>query len=129
MFKATAYSSAVTTIIKYTAREPRPYDHNVKNSFPSGHATTAFAFSGFVAAEHGWAWGAPALLMSTFVAYSRINDNQHWLHDVVAGGTIGWVYGWGIAKLNHGKKKKEGEVSVVPIYDHKTAGLSLYREF
>jgi membrane-associated phospholipid phosphatase len=136
MFKATAYASSVTTVLKYAAREPRPYDHKVKNSFPSGHTTTAFAFSGYVAAEHGWAWGVPALLMSTFIGYSRINDNRHWLHDVTAGATIGWVYGWGIAKLGQQKKKEErekekseGSASIVPIYDSKTVGLALFREF
>lgn len=136
MFKATAYASTVTTILKYTAREPRPYDHNVKNSFPSGHTTTAFAFSGYVAAEHGWGWGAPALLGSTFIGYSRINDNRHWLHDVFAGATIGWVYGWGISKYEKQKKKEErekekeeGSTTFVPLYDSKTFGLAFLREF
>lgn len=136
MFKATAYASTVTTILKYTAREPRPYDHNVKNSFPSGHTTTAFAFSGYVAGEHGWGWGIPALLGSTFIGYSRINDNRHWLHDVTAGATIGWVYGWGIAKYEQNKKKEEkekekaeGSTSFVPLYDRNTIGLALFRDF
>lgn len=136
MFKATAYASTVTTILKYTAREPRPYDKNVKNSFPSGHTTTAFAFSGYVAAEHGWGWGAPALLGSTFIGYSRINDNRHWLHDVTAGATIGWVYGWGISKYEKQKKKElkekekaEGSTSFIPLYDHQTVGLAIFREF
>lgn len=136
MFKATAYASTATTILKYTAREPRPYDHHVKNSFPSGHTTTAFAFSGYVAAEHGWGWGIPAVLGSTFIGYSRINDNRHWLHDVVAGATIGWTYGWGISKYEQQKSKEEkvkemieGKTSFVPLYDSKTVGLALFREF
>ena len=126
MFKATAYSSGVTSVLKYTIREPRPNNPQEKNSFPSGHSTTAFAFSGYVAAEHGWGWGSAALLMSTFVGYSRINDNRHYLHDVVAGATIGWAYGWGISKL--GKKDPESAY-ILPLIDSKTAGLSLYKEF
>lgn len=129
MFKATAYSSAVTTVIKYTAREPRPYDKSLKNSFPSGHTTTAFAFSGFVAAEHGWAWGIPALLTSTFVGYSRVNDNRHYLHDVLAGATIGWVYGWGISKHMNKKESKEQQTFIMPMVDSKTAGVGIFREF
>jgi hypothetical protein len=69
--------------------------------------------------------------MSTFTAYSRINDNMHRLHDVTSGATIGWVYGWGIAQL-HKKKMKDAdkpEAFIVPILDTKTAGLSLYKEF
>jgi hypothetical protein len=130
MFKATAYSSAVTTVLKYAAREPRPYDKSVKNSFPSGHTTTSFAFAGYVAAEHGWAWGVPATLMATFVGYSRINDNRHYLHDVIAGATIGWVYGWGISRhANKNAVKKIEQTFVIPVVDSRTAGLSLYREF
>jgi membrane-associated phospholipid phosphatase len=136
MLKATTYASAVTTVIKYTAREPRPDDKNTRNSFPSGHTTTAFAFSGYVAAEHGWGWGAPALLGSTFIGYSRINDNRHWLHDVIGGATIGWVYGWGLSKYEKQKKKEQkdkekikGSVSLVPLYDRQTLGLAFLGEF
>ncbi len=131
MFKATAYSTSVTTILKYTAREPRPIDHHWKNSFPSGHSTSAFAFSGYLMAEHEYWVGVPALLLSTFIGYSRINDNMHWLHDVTAGATIGWVYGWGISKLQKKQQAKEGETStyIMPILDSQTAGLSLYKEF
>jgi membrane-associated phospholipid phosphatase len=128
MFKATAYSTSVATILKYTVREPRPIDKNWKNSFPSGHTTSAFAFSGYVMAEHEYWIGIPALLLSTFIGYSRINDNMHWLHDVTAGATIGWVYGWGISKLQR-RKANEETVFIAPILDSKTAGLSFYREF
>lgn len=96
MVEATVYAALVTTVLKYTIREPRPYDSSVRNSFPSGHATTAFAFAGIVAAEHGWVYGAPAMALATFVAYSRVNDNQHHVHDVVAGATIGLSCAYGI---------------------------------
>lgn len=127
MFKATAYSTSVATVLKYTVREPRPIDHNWRNSFPSGHTTSAFAFSGYVMAEHEYWLGIPALILSTFIGYSRINDNMHWLHDVTAGATIGWVYGWGISRLQ--QKQKKDAAFIAPILDSKTAGLSLYKEF
>lgn len=131
MFKATAYSTSVTTILKYTIREPRPIDSDWKNSFPSGHTTSAFAFSGYLMAEHEYWIGIPALLVSTFIGYSRINDNMHWLHDVTAGATIGWVYGWGISRLQkkQHKTKEEPTSFIMPIVDSKTAGIALYREF
>ena len=134
MFKATAYSSLVTTGLKYTIREPRPNDHSTRNSFPSGHSTTAFAFSGYIASEHGWGWGSAALVLSTFVGASRINDNMHRTHDVLAGATIGWVYGWGISQLQKKKNKEqttvdEHPVSVMPILDRINRGIALYSEF
>jgi membrane-associated phospholipid phosphatase len=126
MFKASAYAMSVTSALKYTIREPRPDNIQEKNSFPSGHSASAFSFSGYVAAEHGWGWGSAALLLSTFVGFSRINDNRHYLHDVVAGATIGWAYGWGISKLD---KKNKDHVYIIPLIDSQTAGLTLNKEF
>jgi hypothetical protein len=133
MLKASAYAATLTTGLKYVIREPRPGNTNEKNSFPSGHTTTAFAFSGYVLEEHGWAWGAPTLVISSFVAASRINDNRHYLHDVLAGATIGMAYGIGISKID--KKKEavnEGDketLTIVPIFDWDTKGLALIYDF
>ncbi len=95
MLKATLYSGFVTTLLKYSIREPRPNSHN-RESFPSGHTTSAFAFASTVGIEHGWFWGTLAYMMAGGVAYSRINDNAHYLHDVLGGATIGLAYGLGI---------------------------------
>ena len=43
--------------------------------------------------EHEWYWGVGAYTMATIVAVSRMNDNAHYLHDVVFGSTIGLTYG------------------------------------
>lgn len=129
MLKASAYSSVVTTALKYSIREPRPNNHNDRNSFPSGHSTTAFAFGGFVLAEHGWAWGAPALALSTLVGLSRINDNKHRFHDVFAGATIGMSYGMGISYLYQKKKGTETALHVMPIYDAQVKGLVAMKSF
>jgi membrane-associated phospholipid phosphatase len=127
MFKATAYSVGVTSVLKYTVREPRPNNIKEKNSFPSGHSTSAFAFSGYVAAEHGWGWGSLALLTSAFTAYSRINDNRHFLHDVVGGATIGWVYGWGMSRYQSGKA--ETSATYAPIVDGGTYGVAMVKNY
>lgn len=118
MLKASAYATAVTTTLKYTIREPRPGANTERNSFPSGHSTTAFAFGGYVYEEHGWKWGVPALAMASFVGASRINDNRHYLHDVLAGATIGLAYGIGISKIDKMKRtqeEKELTITIVPI--------------
>lgn len=132
MLKASAYSSAVTTTLKYAIREPRPGKTDERNSFPSGHSTTAFAFGGYVLEEHGWKWGVPALALSSFVGISRINDNRHYLHDVLAGMTIGLMYGVGISKVDKMKRdsgEKVSTLTVVPIFDSQTKGLALLKEF
>lgn len=95
MFKATAYSGLTTNILKRVVREERP--HGGDNlSFPSGHTTTAFAFASVVAAEHGAGYGSMAYALASFVGLSRINDNAHYLHDVVAGASIGAAYGYAL---------------------------------
>jgi PAP2 superfamily len=127
MFKATMYASGVTTVLKYTVREPRPYDHKIRNSFPSGHSTTAFAFGGYILEEHGWKWGVPALGLSMLTGLSRINDNKHYLHDVLAGATIGLAYGIGIARQQ--KTKRETDFSFAPIFDAQTKGIAAIKAF
>lgn len=132
MIKATAYSSGVTTVLKYTIREPRPGTSPDRNSFPSGHATSAFAFGGYIYEEHGWKWGVPALALASFVGVSRINDNRHYLHDVFAGMTIGLMYGVSISKIDQAKRlagEKDAGISIVPLFDSTNRGLALYKEF
>lgn len=129
MFKATAYSASVTTLLKYTIREPRPDNHDERNSFPSGHSTTAFAFGGYVFEEHGWKWGVPALMLATLTGLSRVNDNRHRVHDVLAGATIGLAYGVGLVKLSKKHHKNETSYNVVPIFDNEVKGIALFKRF
>lgn len=131
MFKASTYAIGVTFLLKGIVREPRPDFHEQRDSFPSGHSSSSFSFSGYITAEHGWGWGSAALVFSSFVAYSRINDERHRLHDVVAGATIGWVYGWSMSRKKSAEveEEKKPEIALVPILDSQTAGAVLYREF
>lgn len=136
MIKASLYSSAVTTALKYTIREKRPNGEN-RHSFPSGHTTTIFAFASTVASLHDWYWGAAAYAFAGFVGYSRINDNKHYIHDVAAGATIGAAYGVGVVAVykkylatNKSKgSEKQARLEVIPIVDLNLLGLSLNYEF
>jgi len=77
-------------------------------SFPSGHATNAFAFATAIAA-HADNWYVPAIVYSlaTGVAASRVNDRQHFPSDVVAGALIGRAVAKGIVLRNaKGKGKR-----------------------
>lgn len=61
-----------------------------ERSFPSGHATQAFALAAVISgsvpspAVATGAWGLAAL-----VALSRVHDDRHFFSDVVAGGLLG----------------------------------------
>jgi membrane-associated phospholipid phosphatase len=61
-----------------------------RGSFPSGHTAVAFALSGSLAAELANPVAGTALyLVAAGTGWSRMNDNSHWLTDVVAGALTG----------------------------------------
>lgn len=129
MLESTAYSVAVTTALKYTVREQRPSNPNNRTSFPSGHTTTAFAFASYVGCRHSLPWGIAAYTMAAFVGMSRINDNAHYLHDVVAGAAIGESYGLGICLAENKaaetlKEKSKTSWQLVPVSGGLMAGLT-----
>lgn len=125
MIKATIYSQLTTHALKYIVREPRPDGSGEKVSFPSGHATSAFSFASVIQAEHGWIYGGLAYTYATLVAYGRMNDNRHYLHDVVAGATIGASYGLGLYfRSKNETYDSKRQISVLPTSDLQGAYVS-----
>lgn len=90
---ATSYvlASATTWGLKHVVSEQRP-DHSDRRSFPSGHATVAFAGAHILYKEYARVspWIAVAGYgVATAVSADRIvRDRHHW-HDVGAGALIG----------------------------------------
>ncbi len=95
--KQSAYSigaaTGVTTVLKEVVHEERPDNSNNK-SFPSGHATNAFASATTLYRRHGWQTGVPAYAMAAFVGGARLAAKKHYVHDVLAGALIGTISGW-----------------------------------
>ena len=59
-------------------------------SFPSGHATNAFAFATAIAGHYdGWLVPTIVYSLASSVAMSRVNDRAHFPSDVLAGALIG----------------------------------------
>ena len=82
--------------LKLITHRKRPNGKSYK-SFPSGHAGGAFGLATTLQHIYGKKIGIPAYLMAFFVASSRINDNKHYLSDVVAGSLIGGIVARGFA--------------------------------
>lgn len=122
MLEASFYTVGVTYGLKKSIHETRPGYPDDPDSFPSGHSSAAFAFASVVAAQHGWLWGGGAHILASFIAFSRLNDDWHYLHDVTAGITIGMSYGWGIY-FNHKDHGKSYWLSMTPTND--LGGLQL----
>jgi hypothetical protein len=78
--------------LKYGVGRTRP-DNSDNLSFPSGHTTFSFAFASSMAAEYPWYIYVPAFAMGAYTGLSRLADNKHWLSDVVAGATLGTMFG------------------------------------
>jgi membrane-associated phospholipid phosphatase len=61
-------------------------------SFPSGHATTAFTVAGLFALGFGtWPYVAGGLALATLVGISRSAVGVHWPLDILAGAFGGWL--------------------------------------
>jgi membrane-associated phospholipid phosphatase len=62
------------------------------DAFPSGHTTMAFALATSLSAEIRNRWASAALYtFATGTAWSRMNDERHWLSDVLAGAAVGFA--------------------------------------
>ncbi len=86
--KSTALALGSTLALKYTVRELRPNQHDYY-SFPSLHSSVSFSSAEFLRMRYGWEYGIPAYAVATFVAFSRVQAKQHYLHDVIAGAALG----------------------------------------
>ena len=60
------------------------------DAWPSGHTTVAFALAASVSDEiHSTPVTIGLYSLATLTGWSRLNDNKHWLTDVLAGAAIG----------------------------------------
>lgn len=95
--EAIGFSLVLTATGKFAFRRTAPDGGNF--SFPSAHATAAFAASGVLTVFYGWKGGLASYPLAMLVSLSRLDGHQHWLSDVVMGMTIGTVIGVGTAKF------------------------------
>lgn len=85
-------AAVVSQGLKMVIPEMRPDGSNDK-SFPSGHASVAFAAAASIAERRGYPEGIAALAIAGLVATARVQADKHYWHDVVAGAGIGIASG------------------------------------
>jgi membrane-associated phospholipid phosphatase len=109
-FSASVISALTTSVFKGIAGRERPNTglgpHHWDpfgggQSFPSGHATGAFAFASVIAAHYDSPWVATtAYTIASLVGVARIEQDAHWTSDVIAGGLIGGLIGHHLVEFN-----------------------------
>ncbi len=135
-------SGLITTSLKFAfgrsrheqgqgAYEFDPFNGN-NTSFPSGHTTQAFAVASVIAAHYDSVWvKAASFGTASLVGYARVQRNKHWATDVGAGALIGTLVGRSVVHFNQNKRAGHltSRISLTPLLDDKTAGLSLSYKF
>jgi len=84
-------ATVLVTGTKYAVHRTRP--DGGSDSFPSGHAITAFCFAPVVQKYGGWAAGIPAYALATVTVFARVEGYHHYLSDVIAGAALGVIVG------------------------------------
>jgi hypothetical protein len=92
LLRAQALTEMMIEPIKLVARRERP-DGSNHMSFPSGHAAITFAAAAVIERHLGWKNSIIAYGIASYVATSRLHDNQHYLSDVVFGAAVGSIAG------------------------------------
>lgn len=106
----------------------RPNGENNK-SFPSGHTSNAFTLAAVAERHYGWKVGVPACLAAGLVGASRLEQDKHYLSDVVAGAALGYVVGRTVVRVN-GRPTESGSrrgaaLRLAPTLTRRTRGVQL----
>ena len=124
------------TAMKYTFGRERPYSDVDQDgldfhafhgstagspSFPSGHASVAFALATSLGDATGKTWAKVGLWgLATGTAWARLQLNQHWVSDVAAGAAVGILS----AKFADGRLKIMGIKPPQFVMEPRTLGLA-----
>lgn len=92
-------------------------------SFPSGHATQAFAIASVIASHYDSPWVRIAAYgLAGLVGWSRMEHNAHHASDVLAGALIGTVVGKTVVRLH---KTERLSISLAPSVNPRSPGVAL----
>ncbi|MFN0050785.1 MAG: phosphatase PAP2 family protein, partial [Planctomycetales bacterium] len=90
VISAYTLTSITTVLIKVAADTQRPTDQfqNGEYGFPSFHAASSFSIAAVLDDYYGWPIGVPAYVLAGLVGWSRIDQREHDLSDVVFGSLL-----------------------------------------
>ncbi len=114
--KSIATNAVITAGLKAIVDKRRP-DGECCDSFPSSHTSYAFMGASFLQRRYGRKVAIPAYAAATFVAYSRVESDRHFVEDVVAGAAIGYLSSYFFTTRYKG-------LTVSPVVRHDFLGVS-----
>jgi membrane-associated phospholipid phosphatase len=88
--------------LKEIVRERRP-DGSDWHSFPSGTTALSASGSSFLWGRYGWEWGLPAMAVTQFVSYTRVETKQHHWYDTLASSGIAIGYATIVTRRFHAR--------------------------
>jgi len=128
MLDAAVVNFGYTELVKVAVGRERPNGQDNK-SFPSGHTSNSFALAAVAERHYGWKVGVPAYLLAGLVGASRLEQDKHYLSDVVAGAALGYIVGRTVVRVNSRSLERVASagatVSVAPIVGRHARGLQM----
>ncbi|MHB0995243.1 MAG: phosphatase PAP2 family protein [Elusimicrobiales bacterium] len=136
-----AISGAIVVTAKAVLRRERPSAgvprwrsgggdllFNDELSFPSGHAAAAFSSARVAAWYLDGKPAAPYVCygLAGLAAWSRVEDGDHWVSDVVAGAAIGYFTADKVLKLSEARRPAGG-AALLPVYGGGPGLTAVYR--
>lgn len=100
---------AVSSALAYATGRERPNADAFRglfgqggNSFPSSHASTAWAIASVLTHEYpGPFTKILAYSAASAISFARVRGQQHFPSDVLLGSGVGWLTGWQVYRAHH----------------------------
>lgn len=129
--EAIIFANLITNGLKGIAGRARPLQEqgathfrplSGNTSFPSGHATTVFAFTTPWLLYYSNVPTIGLFVLGAGTAFIRMADNVHWFTDVLVGGAIGFTTAYGLTRRH---QRDGGRISVTPVVSAEQPGLMM----
>ncbi len=127
--EAIVISNLITNSLKALVGRARPFQNegassfkpfSGNTSFPSGHATTVFAFTTPWLLYYRNAPTIALFALGAGTAFTRMADNVHWFTDVLVGTAVGFTTGYWLTKRH---QRDDARITVTPVVADGQGGL------
>lgn len=129
--EAIIFANLITDTLKGAVGRARPFQNegadtfrplSGNTSFPSGHATTVFAFTTPWLVYYKNYRVLGVFLLGAGTAFTRMADKAHWFSDVLVGTAIGATTGY---LLSQRHQRQTPRITIQPVIAHNQAGITL----